>query len=96
MSPALPKNWHYVYLLSNNKTSYIYIGCTNNLERRIHQHSEGRVYTTKKVLPVELIYYEAYRSKECAYNREKSLKYFGSGLSKLKSRLGINKKGRAG
>ncbi len=96
MNPALPKNWHYVYLLSNNKTKWIYIGCTNNLERRIIEHSEGMVYSTKKMLPVELIYYEAYKFKECAYKREKSLKNFGSGLARLKSRLGIDKKGRDG
>lgn len=96
MNPALPKKWYYVYLLNSNKTAWIYIGCTNNLENRLKEHNEGKVYSTKKMLPVELIYYEAYRSKECAFNREQRLKAFGSGLAKLKSRLGINKKGRAG
>jgi putative endonuclease len=96
MNPALPKNWHYVYLLSSNKTPWIYIGCTGDLEKRLGEHKEGKVYSTKRMLPVELIYYEAYKSKECAYEREKHLKAFGSGLAKLKSRLGINKKGRAG
>ena len=96
MSPALPKNWYYVYLLVSNKTPWIYIGCSNNLEKRLKEHSEGKVYSTKKMLPVELIYYEGFRSKDCAYQREKSLKAYGSGLAKLKSRLGIDKKGRAG
>lgn len=97
MNPALPvKDWHYLYLLTSKKTKWIYIGCTSNLENRIREHQDGKVYTTKKMLPVELIYYEAYRSKEAAYTREKSLKAFGSGLAKLKSRLGIDKKGRAG
>jgi predicted GIY-YIG superfamily endonuclease len=89
-------SWHYVYLLSSNKTQWIYIGCTHDLEKRFNEHKEGRVLTTKKMLPVELIYYEAFRSKDCAYQREKSLKAFGSGLARLKSRLGIGKKGRAG
>ncbi|MEW6170481.1 MAG: GIY-YIG nuclease family protein [Candidatus Omnitrophota bacterium] len=88
--------WHYVYLLSSNKTKWIYIGCTNNLIKRIKEHKEGKVYSTRRMLPVELIYYEAYWSKDCAYKREKSLKVFGSGLAKLKSRLGIDAKGRAG
>lgn len=106
MNPALPNTWYYVYLLISNKTpwiypalarkSWVYIGCTYNLEKRLKEHNEGKVYSTKKMLPVELIYYEAYRSKECAYKREKNLKAFGSGLAKLKSRLGIYKKGRAG
>ena len=97
MNPALPnnKNWHYVYLLHSNKTPQIYIGRTNNLEKRLKEHKERKVYSTKKMLPVELIYYEAYKSKECAYQREKSLKAYGSSLGKLKSRLRIGK-GRAG
>ncbi|MFH0926700.1 MAG: GIY-YIG nuclease family protein [bacterium] len=96
MNPALPKNWYYVYLLKSNNTPWIYIGCTDDLERRLKEHANGQVYSTKKMLPVELIYYEAYKSKDCAYQREKSLKAFGSGLAKLKSRLGIKRKGRAG
>ncbi|OHA14533.1 MAG: hypothetical protein A3G49_06750 [Candidatus Sungbacteria bacterium RIFCSPLOWO2_12_FULL_41_11] len=96
VNPALPKNWHYVYLLVSNKTSWIYIGCTRDLRKRLKEHTEGKVYSTKKMLPVELIYYEAYRFKDYEYTREKNLKAFGSGLAKLKSRLGIDRKGRAG
>jgi len=96
MDPALPNNWYYVYLLSSNKTPWIYVGCTNDVEKRLEEHTNGEVYSTKKMLPVELIYYEAYKSKDYAYKREKNLKAFGSGLAKLKSRLGITKKGRAG
>ena len=97
MNPALPKkDWHYVYLLKSEKTSYIYIGCTSNLTKRLIEHREEKVRSTKKMLPVELIYYEAYESKDCAYQREKKLKMYGSGLEKLKSRIGIKKKGRAG
>ena len=97
MSPALPnKNWYYVYLLRSSKSQWIYIGCTNDLENRLKEHNEGKVYSTKRMLPVELIYYEAFKSKDLAYKREKNLKYYGSGLTGLKLRLGIKKKGRAG
>lgn len=48
------------------------------------------------MLPIELIYVEAYKSKDLAFAREKALKQYGSGLAKLKSRLGIAGKGRAG
>lgn len=95
MNPAL-HNWHYVYLLKSKKDGSIYIGCTDDLERRLKEHTDGKVYSTKKMLPVELIYYEAYPLKDWAYEREKSLKTYGSGLAKLKSRLGLTKKGRAG
>jgi len=95
MNPALPKeDWYYVYLLKSNRVSYVYIGCTSDLKKRLNDHKEGRVYSTKKMLPVELIYYEAYRIKECAHKREQALKKYGSGLAKLKQRLGIE--GRAG
>lgn len=97
MNPALPNhNWYYVYLLRSDKNKGIYIGCTNDLHKRLKEHNEGKVYTTKKMLPLELVYYEAYRSEECAYKREKSLKAFGTGLAKVKSRLGLFIKGRAG
>ena len=97
MNPALPdRNWYYVYLLMSSKTSWIYIGCTNDLEKRLKEHNTGKVYSTKRMLPIELIYYEAYKSKDYAFQREKGLKAFGSGLTKLKSRIGIYTKGSAG
>ncbi|MBL7084941.1 MAG: GIY-YIG nuclease family protein [Candidatus Omnitrophica bacterium] len=97
MNPALPKiGWQYIYLLSSKVKDWIYIGSTNNLKRRLIEHKEGRIYSTRRMLPVELIYFEGYRSKDTAFAREKSLKRFGSGLAKLKLRLGITKKGRAG
>jgi putative endonuclease len=95
MNPALPNTWYYVYLLISKKTKWVYVGCTNNLKKRLIEHNEGKVFSTKKMLPVELIYFEAYRYKDYAYKREKYLKEYGSGLAKLKLRIGI-KKGRAG
>lgn len=96
MNPALPDKWHYVYLLASKKTSWIYIGCTSDLEKRLKEHEAGENFSTERMLPLELIYYEAYKSKDCAYNREKNLKNYGSALGKLKIRLGIVMKGRAG
>jgi predicted GIY-YIG superfamily endonuclease len=66
------------------------------LERRLKEHERGKVCTTQKTLPLELVYYEAYKSKVHAYKREKSLKAHGSSLAKIKSRLEIDEKGRAG
>jgi putative endonuclease len=96
MNPALPKSWYYVYLLKSKLTKWIYIGCTNNIRKRIQEHIEGKVFSTKKMIPIELVYYEAYRSKNIAYNREKMLKHYGSSLVRLLIRIGIRKKGRAG
>ena len=92
MNPA-PPNWYYVYLLRSKKDPAprkrggIYIGCTSNLQKRVKDHEKGKNYTTKKMLPVELMYFEAYRSKEDAFMREKHLKYYSSALRNLKIRL---------
>ncbi len=57
------------------------------MKKRVNDHKEGKNYTTKKMLPVELIYFEAYRSKEDAFMREKHLKHYSSALRNLKIRL---------
>ena len=97
MNPALPKkDWYYVYLLGSSETAWIYIGCTNNLEKRLKTHNEGKVFSTRKRVPLEVLYYEAFREKHYAVQREKNLKAHGSGLAKLKSRLGIKALGKEG
>ena len=78
---------YYVYLLKNQKSNWIYIGCTFNLKRRLEEHKSGKSYSTSKYLPINLIYYEAYISKSDAYERERHLKQYGSSLQKLKARL---------
>jgi putative endonuclease len=96
MNPALPETY-YVYLLRSYRGEHLYIGCTNNLEKRIEEHKTGKVVSTKRYLPMDLIYCETYISKSDAFNREKALKKYGSGLVKLKMRLkGTLQKGRAG
>jgi len=86
MNPA-PLLWHYIYLLRSKKNREFYVGCTSNIEKRFKEHKKGINYHTRKMLPVELIYVEAYKSKKDAYEREKKLKYHGSALRNLKSRI---------
>jgi len=86
MSPAPPR-FYYIYLLKSQKRDWTYIGVTIDLKRRIEQHLSGKSYTTRKYLPVELVYYEAYRSLSDANNREKSLKQHGGALRQLKKRI---------
>lgn len=65
---------NYVYILKCGDNS-LYTGWTNNLERRIKVHSEGRgAKYTKARLPVELAYYEEYEEKSVALKREYSIK----------------------
>ncbi|OGY64541.1 MAG: hypothetical protein A3I89_02465 [Candidatus Harrisonbacteria bacterium RIFCSPLOWO2_02_FULL_41_11] len=70
---------YYVYVLRNN-TNELYIGYTNDLNRRIKEH--------KRFKPgYNLIYYEAYISEVVARRREKKLKYYGSAWRALKQRI---------
>ncbi len=68
------RNMFYVYVLRSFSDSGLYIGCTADLEKRLKAHVSGKIDSTKKRLPVNLIYYEACLSKEDAFHREKYLK----------------------
>ncbi len=77
----------YLYILKSSKDKKIYIGFADDLKKRLIKHQQGKVKSTKYRLPLELIYYEAYKSNEDARNREKQLKYFGKAYNQLKRRL---------
>ena len=52
-----------------------YTGWTNDLEKRIEMHNSGKgAKYTKARLPVELVYYEAFDTKEEAMSREWHIK----------------------
>lgn len=50
---------YYVYVLISEKDKRFYVGYTNDLKKRVKEHSSGRVDSTKNRLPLQLIYYEA-------------------------------------
>jgi len=78
---------HYVYVIKGERNKHIYVGNTNDLERRIAEHNRGSIYSTKKYGPFKLVYYEAYLDKTDALNREHKLKHHGSVIGHLKRRL---------
>ncbi len=80
------EHMYYTYVLRSSKDNKLYIGYTDNLKRRIEEHMEGQVTSTKTRLPVELVYYEACQNSEKAVEREK---YFKTGFGRrfLKSRI---------
>jgi len=77
---------HYVYVLRSLADGNFYVGYTNDLKRRFAKHEQGKVPSTKSRLPVELVYYEACRSRQDATKREKYLKT-AWGKRYIKSRL---------
>ena len=67
----------YVYFMTNGNNNVLYVGVTNNLKRRMVEHSEGRGSEfTKKYNCAKLVYYEAFPSIEQAIAREKQIKHF--------------------
>ncbi len=64
----------YVYILSSYRGT-LYIGVTNDLERRLYEHSHKLVAGfTERYNVSKLIYYEITESVEAAIAREKELK----------------------
>ena len=78
---------YYVYMLKSLKDGNLYTGSTNDLERRLAQHNNGEVVSTKSRVPFELVYYEAYRSEHDARMRESNLKLRSRAFSQLKKRI---------
>lgn len=65
---------YYVYVLRSVVNGDVYVGFTDNLRRRYKEHNDGKSSFTKGYRPWILIYYEAFRSKNDATQREKELK----------------------
>ena len=68
----------YVYILKSGRDSRYYVGSTNDVKRRLFQHREGKVYSTRRMLPVELIFTQEFESLSTARKIEKRIKKFKS------------------
>ena len=77
----------YVYIIKSRLDSKLYIGSTKNLKKRILEHKNKNIKSTKYRGEFKLIYYEAYKSEKDARGREQNLKYFGKAYAQLKKRI---------
>jgi putative endonuclease len=77
----------YAYILKSKKDSDLYIGSTNDLRERLKKHNLGKVFSTKLRRPLEVIYYEAYKSEKDARKREHNLKLRSRAFVQLKKRI---------
>jgi putative endonuclease len=68
-----------VYAIKSLIDSRIYVGLTENLERRLEEHNKGRTRSTKGYRPWKLIYKEEVKTRISARKLEK---YYKSGCGK--------------
>ncbi len=65
---------HYTYMVECSDGS-LYTGYTTDVERRTQTHNAGKgAKYTRSRLPVRLVYYETYETKNQAMRREYELK----------------------
>ena len=64
----------YVYVLRSTKDGQFYVGLTRDLRARLQAHNKGLVASTKRRVPLELIYWEGCLNESDAAQREKYLK----------------------
>ena len=77
---------YYVYVLKSKRDGNFYVGCTANLRKRLGEHCNGNVRSTRYRLPLEMVYYEGSRNNADALHRERYLKTT-YGKRYLKNRL---------
>ena len=65
----------FVYILASERNGTLYIGMTNNLERRLYEHKHHLLKGfTDRYNVVRLVYFEQTYSVDAAIAREKQLK----------------------
>ena len=66
---------YYVYIMTNSRTTTLYIGMTNDLERRVFEHKKKLFEGfTKRYNLDRLVYFEETDEVHSALAREKQLK----------------------
>ena len=83
---------NYTYILKCSDDT-LYTGWTNDLEKRLKAHNEGKgAKYTKVRRPVEIVYYESFETKQDAMRREYEIKQ----LTRKQKELLINEKVKEG
>ena len=66
---------YYVYFLTNRTNTVLYVGVTNNLQRRLYEHkNELADGFTKRYHVHKLVYFETTTDVRAAIAREKQIK----------------------
>ena len=70
---------YFAYVLLSLKGKKRYYGLTNDLDRRVSEHNNGKVNSTKLRRPLKLVYFEQFETRLQARKREV---YFKSGYGR--------------
>jgi len=76
----------YVYILRSARDNRLYVGSTADLRRRLREHKEGHVASTRSREPLTLEAYIAVKDETTARTLEAYLKT-GSGIATLRKRI---------
>ena len=75
MNSVVQQTPGYVYILSNEHRTVLYVGVTSNLRKRIYEHQKGLIPGfTKKYNVHRLVYFEQHPDIGQARKRERYLK----------------------
>ena len=66
--------YFYVYVLQSERDNKFYVGYTKDITHRLNEHNKGLVSSTKKRVPLKLVYWEGSLSQDDSTKREKYLK----------------------
>ena len=78
---------YYFYVLRSKKDGKNYYGVTDNVERRLREHNEGKNISTKHRRPFFVMYTRAFVDKSSAYTYEWQVKHNGDTNKQLKNIL---------
>lgn len=82
----MKSDYYFVYVLLSEKDGRFYTGYTKDLNRRMDEHNQGLVNSTRGRKPLKLLYFEGCLHQQDATRREKYLKS-GNGKTYLQNRL---------
>ena len=77
---------HHVYILLNEAKTKTYTGVTDDVGKRLKEHNEGRVKSSRPYRPYRVVYSEEFRTLSEARQKERFYKS-STGRRRLKEML---------
>ena len=76
---------YYVYIIKSIGEDWHYVGLTNSVSKRLHQHNLGQTTSSKAHRPFKLIYSKSFTDRIGARDYEKFLKIHSNKEKLIKS-----------